>query len=118
VPRSRDTGDGPTDIVEEGNPVGGIQVAGGQEIICLGRDCGTSGAYAKIGCLISADVSRLAQLAPGRPLRFTEVTVAQARHIRAEYEAVIASISDARAGPGNEPPTTTQPAASQIGATG
>jgi biotin-dependent carboxylase-like uncharacterized protein len=116
VPRTRDTGHGPTDIVEEGNPVGGIQVAGGQEIICLGRDCGTSGAYAKIGCLISADVSRLAQLAPGRPLRFTEVTVAQARQIRADYEAVIASIGDDDIGRNSEMPNTSQAAVSQIGA--
>ena len=116
VPRTRDTGAGPTDIVEEGNPVGGIQVAGGREIICLGRDCGTSGAYAKIGCLISTDVSKLAQLAPGRRLRFTEVTVAQARQIRADYEAVLSTISSMRSGEENAMPIA-QTAASQIGAT-
>jgi antagonist of KipI len=115
VPRTKDTGAGPSDIIEEGNPVGGIQVAGGQEIICLGRDCGTSGAYAKIGCLISTDVSRLAQLAPGRHLRFTEVTVAQARQIRADYEAVLSTISTPN-GEENAMPIT-QTAASQTGAT-
>ena len=92
VPRNRDTGAGPTDIVEEGNPIGGIQIAGGREIICLGRDCGTSGAYAKIGCLIGADVSRLAQLAPGDRFRFTEVTADQAYRIRAEYQAILAGV--------------------------
>jgi allophanate hydrolase subunit 2 len=91
LPRTHDTGSGPTDIVEEGNAIGGIQVAGGQEIICLGRDCGTSGAYAKIGCLIGTDVSRMAQLAPGQQFRFTEVTVSQARTIRAECAAHLAS---------------------------
>ena len=92
VSRSRDTGTGPTDIVEEGNPIGGIQIAGGREIICLGRDCGTSGAYAKIGCLIGVDVSRLAQLAPGDQFRFSEVTAEQARRIRAEYQAILAEV--------------------------
>ena len=116
VPRTRDTGAGPTDIVEEGNPVGGIQVAGGQEIICLGRDCGTSGAYAKIGCLISTDVSRLAQLAPGRRLRFTEVTVAQAREIRAHYESVLSTIASTRTGEEDAMPIA-RTAASQIGST-
>ena len=93
VPRTSDTGSGPTDIVEEGNPVGGIQIAGGTEIICLGRDCGTSGAYAKIGCLIGADVSRLAQLAPGSQFRFTEVGPGQARSIRADYTAILDQVA-------------------------
>jgi antagonist of KipI len=93
VPRTNDTGSGPTDIIEEGNPVGGIQIAGGKEIICLGRDCGTSGAYAKIGCLIGADVSRLAQLAPGGRFRFAEVSPCQARSIRADYSAVLGEVA-------------------------
>ncbi len=93
VPRTKDTGSGPTDIIEEGNPVGAIQIAGGNEIICLGRDCGTSGAYAKIGCLIGADVSRLAQLAPGSQFRFTEVSPGQARTIRTEADAVLRQVA-------------------------
>lgn len=96
VPRTRDTGAGATDIVEEGNPVGGIQVAGGREIICLGRDCGTSGAYAKIGCLIGVDVSRMAQLAPGSGFRFAEVSVAEARAARAECEAILDQVAGGR----------------------
>jgi biotin-dependent carboxylase-like uncharacterized protein len=98
VPRTPDTGSGPTDIVEEGNPVGGIQVAGGKEIICLGRDCGTSGAYAKIGCLIGVDVSRMAQLGPGSKFRFTEVSVGQARSIRAEWIAILHAVAQRREG--------------------
>ena len=93
VPRTKDTGSGPTDIIEEGNPIGAIQIAGGKEIICLGRDCGTSGAYAKIGCLIGVDVSRMAQLAPGSRFRFAEVSPSQARSIRAEYSAVLGGVA-------------------------
>ena len=93
VPRTKDTGSGATDIIEEGNPIGAIQIAGGKEIICLGRDCGTSGAYAKIGCLIGVDVSRMAQLAPGSRFRFAEVSPSQARSIRAEYNAVLGEVA-------------------------
>jgi biotin-dependent carboxylase-like uncharacterized protein len=78
VPRTPDTGSGPTDVIEEGNAVGSIQIAGGTEVICLGRDCGTSGAYAKIGCVIGADLSRMAQLAPGSEFGFREVDRATA----------------------------------------
>jgi antagonist of KipI len=104
LPRTRDTGSGITDIVEEGNPVGGIQIAGGQEIICLGRDCGTSGAYAKIGCLIGVDVSRMAQLAPGSQFRFAEVTADRARSVRAEYEAVLTALASRTPPPGDSAP--------------
>jgi biotin-dependent carboxylase-like uncharacterized protein len=99
VQRTRDTGSGPTDIIEEGNPIGGIQIAGGQEVICLGRDCGTSGAYAKIGCLVGVDVSRMAQLAPGNRFRFEEVDVYQARVIRADYEAALDDLACRRTPP-------------------
>ena len=93
IPRTPNTGSGPTDIIEEGNAVGAIQIAGGQEVICLGRDCGTSGAYAKIGCLIGVDVSRLAQLKPGDPVGFSEVTVADAAQLRREYEERLSEVA-------------------------
>jgi allophanate hydrolase subunit 2 len=92
IERTRDTGSGPTDIIEEGNAVGSIQVAGGQEVICLGRDCGTTGAYAKIGCLTSVDVSRMAQLRPGDTIRFLPVTVDEARASHQRSEAVLLAV--------------------------
>ena len=89
IPRTGDTGSGPTDIVEDGNAVGAIQIAGGVEPICMGRDCPTTGAYAKIGCIITPDVSRLAQMQPGDSFRFEEVSVDEAYEISREVSRVM-----------------------------
>lgn len=89
IPRTSDTGSGPTDIIEDGNAVGAIQLAGGTEPICMGRDCPTTGAYAKIGCVISPDVSRMFQMQPGDTFRFQEVGVPEAFEIAREMNAVI-----------------------------
>ncbi len=91
IPRTTDTGSGPTDMIEDGNAVGVIQVAGGTEPICMGRDCPTSGAYAKIACIITPDVDRLAQMQPGDTIRFREVEVGEAYQISREHERLIRS---------------------------
>ncbi len=95
VPRTADTGSGPTDMIEDGNAVGVIQVAGGTEPICMGRDCPTSGAYAKIACIITPDVDRLAQMQPGDTIRFREVEVAEAHEIAREHAGLIRSFGRA-----------------------
>jgi biotin-dependent carboxylase-like uncharacterized protein len=87
--RTADTGSGPTDIIEDGNAVGAIQLAGGTEPICMGRDCPTTGAYAKIGCVITPDVSRMFQMQPGDSFRFQEVSVPEAYDISRELSAVV-----------------------------
>lgn len=89
IPRTSDTGSGPTDIIEDGNAVGAIQLAGGTEPICMGRDCPTTGAYAKIGCVITPDVSRMFQMQPGDTFRFQEVSVPEAFQVSREMSAVI-----------------------------
>jgi antagonist of KipI len=91
IPRTADSGSGPTDIIEDGNAIGAIQIAGGVEPICMGRDCPTSGAYAKIGCIVTADVSRLAQTQPGDSFRFEEVSVAEAYEISREVNRLMSS---------------------------
>ncbi|MHB8688773.1 MAG: 5-oxoprolinase subunit C family protein [Candidatus Dormibacteraceae bacterium] len=93
IPRTGDTGSGPTDIVEDGNAVGAIQIAGGVEPICMGRDCPTTGAYAKIGCIITPDVSRLAQLQPGDSVRFEEISVDAAHEAWRGAKRLIGSFS-------------------------
>jgi antagonist of KipI len=93
IPRTGDTGSGPTDIVEDGNAIGAIQIAGGVEPICMGRDCPTTGAYAKIGCIVTPDVSRLAQMQPGDSFRFQEVSVAEAYTISREASTLMGLFS-------------------------
>ena len=97
MPRTVDTGSGSTDIVEDGNAVGAIQIAGGVEPICMGRDCPTSGAYAKIGCIITPDVSRMSQMQPGDTFQFEEVSVDEAYDISAQVTAVIKAFGQAPA---------------------
>jgi len=72
------------DIISDGIPPGAIQVPGhGQPIIML-ADRQTTGGYAKIATVISADLSKIAQLKPGDKIKFTKTTLEEAK------EAIIA----------------------------
>ena len=97
LPRTPDTGSGPTDIIEDGNAPGSIQVAGGTEPICMGRDCPSTGAYAKIGCVITPDVSRMAQLQPGDQVSFKEISVEEAHAEAGRFRAALAAFGIAAA---------------------
>ena len=81
---SRDAGLDPSNIVDDGNAIGAIQIPAGKEPICLGVDGVTMGGYVKIACLIAADMDRLAQLPLRETMRFQSVTVEQARSILEE----------------------------------
>jgi antagonist of KipI len=80
-PESRDAGLDPSNIVDDGNAIGAIQIPAGKEPICLGPDGVTMGGYVKIACLITADMDRMAQLKPKDLARFKSVTVEEARSI-------------------------------------
>lgn len=80
-PESRDAGLDPSNIVDDGNAIGAIQIPAGKEPICLGPDGVTMGGYVKIACLIAADMDRMAQLKPKDFARFKGVTVEEARSI-------------------------------------
>jgi antagonist of KipI len=66
------------DIVSDGTPPGAVQVAGDGMPIVLMADRGTAGGYTKIATVISADLPRLAQAAPGDSVRFEAVSVGEA----------------------------------------
>ena len=66
------------DILSDGTAPGSVQAsADGQPIVML-ADHQTTGGYAKIATVISADLPALAQLRPGQRVCFTFVTPAQA----------------------------------------
>jgi len=65
---------GSADIVSDGVLPGTIQVPGNGQPIVLMRDCQTTGGYAKIGCVIAADLDRLGQMRPGNCLRFIAIS--------------------------------------------
>jgi len=81
---SRDAGLDPSNIVDDGNAIGAIQIPAGKEPICLGPDGVTMGGYVKIACLITADMDRMAQLIPKDSIRFRNITVDEARSILKE----------------------------------
>ncbi len=80
-PESRDAGLDPSNIVDDGNAIGAIQIPAGKDPICLGPDGVTMGGYVKIACLIAADMDRMAQLKPKDLAGFKSVTVDEARSI-------------------------------------
>ena len=74
-----------TNIKSEGLIRGVIQVpADGKPIILL-SDHGTIGGYPKIATVISADLDKVAQLTPGKKLRFEEVSLEEAQNIFKSY---------------------------------
>ena len=74
-----------TNIKSEGLVRGVIQIpADGKPIILL-SDHGTIGGYPKIGIVISADLDKVAQLAPGNKLEFKEVKLEEAEKLFKEY---------------------------------
>lgn len=83
------------EIVSDATVPGSIQVPGQGQPIVLLADAQTAGGYPKIGTVISADLPRLAVLAPGQSVRFVAVSVAIAeRAARARELAVRAQIAD------------------------
>ena len=79
--KAKAAGSDPSNIVDDGNAIGAIQVPGGKEPICLGPDGVSMGGYVKIACLIAADMDKMAQIGTGKNVRFKSVTVDEARDI-------------------------------------
>lgn len=78
-----DAGEDPSNIViDPGAPVGTIQVPSGVEPIVLGVDSPTIGGYARIGTVISTDMSMVGQARPFEVVRF----------VRTSYEAAVAAL--------------------------
>lgn len=77
------------DIVSNGIALGSVQVPGdGQPIICL-VDRQSAGGYTKIATVCTFDIGRLAQVKPGRNVRFLAVDVAEAHRLLREHRAAL-----------------------------
>jgi biotin-dependent carboxylase-like uncharacterized protein len=66
------------DIISDALCAGAIQVPGDGHPIIMMADCQTTGGYAKIGFVISPDLSKLAQAKAGDTVTFVECTDAEA----------------------------------------
>ncbi|MBR5981101.1 MAG: biotin-dependent carboxyltransferase family protein, partial [Firmicutes bacterium] len=64
--------EGGTDILSDGICFGSIQIPSDGQPIVMMADHQTTGGYAKIGTVITSDLPLLAQLGPGKKIRFCE----------------------------------------------
>jgi allophanate hydrolase subunit 2 len=76
----------PGGIPSTGMVTGAIQLPPDGHPIVLMPDHATVGGYPVPGCVISADLPVLGQLAPGDTLRFAEIDRPTARRARAHWE--------------------------------
>lgn len=70
---------GGVDIISDGIPLGAVQIPASGKPIVMTADRQTVGGYAKIGTVISTDVSVLGQLRPGDSLSFYKTTPDRAK---------------------------------------
>jgi antagonist of KipI len=70
---------GATDMISDATPCGSVQVPASRQPILLMADCQTTGGYPKIAVVISADLPLAAQLVPGDRIKFSIVTIPEAR---------------------------------------
>jgi len=73
----KDTGD----IISDGMAFGALQVASHGNPILTMADRQTTGGYAKIATVISADFPKIAQLTPGKKTRFVAIDIAEAQEL-------------------------------------
>jgi biotin-dependent carboxylase-like uncharacterized protein len=90
-------GSDPSNIVDDGTPLGGIQVPSGLEPIVMGADVPSFGGYAKIATVISSDIGVVGQGKPGDIVRFQAVPAVEAEEIGLAQEARIAESTVVRA---------------------
>ncbi len=90
------------DIVSDATAFGSVQIAGDGLPIVLMADRGTTGGYTKVATVISADLPRLAQAAPGTSVRFQPVDAGAAALAREERERWLETIGATPAAEGDE----------------
>lgn len=81
------------DILSDAIPFGGIQVPENGQPIVLLADRQTTGGYAKIGCIISVDLPKAAQVRPNQLLCFQCIEIQEAQALYREQEKLFKSLS-------------------------
>ena len=90
-------GSDPSNIVDDGTPLGGIQVPSGLEPIVMGPDVPSFGGYAKIATVISRDIGVVGQSKPGDIVHFRAVGVEDAEELALASEALLTESTVVRA---------------------
>lgn len=83
------------ELLSEGVTFGTVQIPPNGQPIILMADRQTTGGYPKIGQVITADLSSLAQLQPTATIRFKEVTLKEAEDLIMKNEQLINNIKTA-----------------------
>lgn len=87
-------GSDPSNIVDDGTPLGGIQVPSGLEPIVMGADVPSFGGYAKIATVIGSDIGVVGQGKPGDTVHFRAVTVTEAEEIGLAQEKLLTDVGN------------------------
>lgn len=74
------------DIISDGIATGAVQIPASGTPIIMMADRQTTGGYAKIATVISADLKKMAQAAPGTEIRFAAVSEKEAVKLKKEEE--------------------------------
>ncbi len=74
------------DIISDPILPGSVQVPGNRQPIIMMVDAQTTGGYTKIACVIRPDIDILAQMLPGRKIRFRILTIEQAHDVLRDQE--------------------------------
>ncbi|HLR72152.1 MAG TPA: biotin-dependent carboxyltransferase family protein [Pseudogracilibacillus sp.] len=79
-------GSDPANVVDQGYPIGSIQLPDGVEPIALLNDAVTGGGYVTIGTIISSDLNKMAQIKTGEKVKFVSVNLEEALKARTEVK--------------------------------
>jgi antagonist of KipI len=79
----------PDRLLSEATPPGAIQIPPDGQPIVLMADRQTTGGYPLIGMVTTADLSRMAQMAPGDELSFQAVSFEEARDLCCAQERLL-----------------------------
>jgi antagonist of KipI len=82
---------GKVEMISEGTPLGAIQTTPSGQAIILFVEQQTTGGYPKIANVIGADLHSVGQLRPRDAIRFEEVSLAKARALWIEQQALLSS---------------------------
>jgi KipI family sensor histidine kinase inhibitor len=85
---------GGTDIISDCIPEGSVQITSSGDPVIMTADRQTTGGYAKIAVVITADMPLVAQAAPGTEIRFVFVTQETAWEALREQEILLAELDE------------------------
>lgn len=86
-------GDDPSNVPSNPYPIGTIEIPSGDEPILLANDAVTFGGFAVLGAVTTVDMNLLGQIQPGDLVAFNDVTLAEAKERRNQWNATLDEIS-------------------------